>query len=408
LRDINRWNSSERPEIKVGKLLMSLLVRRSAPRLLRGVTRRILTGIGVGIASVALVASTGTVAGATSTITLTAAGSTFDQPFFTLAFYNYKHLTNATVDYASIGSGGGQKAFESNTVNFGASDVPMNATEIKLATAGTVLQVPVALGGEAISYNLYGVPGGIHMTGAVLAKIFLGQINNWDSATLKKLNPKVTFPTEAITVVHRATGSGTTYAFTTYLSKVSPTWKKKVGVTKTVAWPVGVGGQGNEGVAGLVADTPGAIGYVELDYALVNHFTYCEMQNPAGDWVSPSIKTVADEASLHPTLSATNFSITDLKAPSKSLDKTAKTAYPISTFSWALVYEQQKNQASGIAVVKVLQWLTHAGQKYAQQLSYVPLPPTVEAIAQSTLEKIVGPNGKQLLTSKLATKFANL
>lgn len=297
---------------------MNLLVRRSTPRLRGGVTRRILTSVGAAVAAAALVVSTGTVAGATSPITLTGAGSTFDQPFFTLAFYNYKNLTNATVNYASIGSGGGQKQFEANTVNFGASDVPMSPTAIKLATGGTVLQVPVALGGEAISYNLYGAPAGIHMTGAVLAKIFLGQINNWDSPTLKKLNPGATFPNEAITVVHRATGSGTTYAFTTYLSKVSPTWKSKVGVTKTVAWPVGVGGQGNEGVAGLIADTPGSIGYVELDYALVNHFTYCKIQNPAGTWVSPSIKTVSDEASLHPTVSPTNFSITDLKASSAS------------------------------------------------------------------------------------------
>lgn len=385
---------------------MSLLDRCSRrPR--GGVARRILTSIGaIGIASAALVASTGSLAGATKAITLTGAGSTFDQPFFTLAFFHYKALTNVTVNYASIGSGGGQEQFEANTVNFGASDVPMNATGIKKATGGTVFQIPIALGGVAISYNVYGIPTGLHMTGAVLAKIYLGQIRNWDSSTLKKLNPNDSLPNEAITVVHRATGSGTTYAFTTYLSKVSSTWKTKVGVTKTVAWPTGVGGQGNEGVAGLVADTPGSIGYVELDYALVNHFSYCEMQNPAGAWVSPSITSVADEAALHPTVSATNFSITDLKA-SASLATLGKAAYPISTFSWALVYKEQKNQTNGLALVKMLQWATHGGQKYAKQLSYVPLPAPIAALAQTTLEKIVGPNGKQLLTSKLAAKFAN-
>jgi len=344
---------------------------------------------------------------APSSVTLTAAGSTFDQPFFTLAFYHYKQQTKTTVNYASIGSGGGQQQFESNIVNFGASDVPMFAADIAKATGGTVVQVPIDMGGEAISYNLYGIQGGLHMTGPVLAKIYLGQITNWDDPALKKLNPKVTLPNEPITVVHRADGSGTTYAFTNYLTEVSPTWSAKVGDGKTVAWPVGVGGQGNEGVAGVVADTPGAIGYVELDYALVNHFTYCEMLNPAGKWVSPTIKTTAAEAALHPQVSAQDFSITDLKAPdTKAGKELGKIAYPISTYSWVLVYKHQKSATTGAAIVDLLQWMTHAGQKYAGQLDYVPLPTAVQAVAQQTIEQIDGPDGKPLLTPALAAKFA--
>ncbi len=377
---------------------------RGGERTRRPSVRALLAGTAALLGATTILATVGeSVAGAA--VTLTAAGSTFDQPFFTLAFYHYKASTGVTVNYASIGSGGGQKEFEAQDVNFGASDVPMNKTEIKLATGGSVLQVPVALGGISISYNVYGVSSGLHITGPVLAKIFLGQIKNWDSATLKKLNPTASLPNEAITIVHRATGSGTTYAFTTYLAKVSPTWKTKVGVTKTVAWPVGVGGEGNEGVAGLIADTPGAIGYVELDYALVNHFSYCAVLNPAGKYVSPSLTTVANEAALKPKVTWTDFSITDLKA-SAAQAKTGDDAYPISTFSWALVYKKQKNTASGLATVELLQWLTHPGQKYAKQLSYVPLPSAIQALAQSTLEEVVGSKGKQLLTPALAAKYA--
>ncbi len=341
-------------------------------------------------------------------VTLSAAGSTFDQPFFTLAFYNYhKQNPSVTVNYASIGSGGGQQQFESNIVNFGASDVPMFATEIAKATGGTVLQLPIDMGGEAVSYNLYGVHGGLHMTGPVLAKIYLGQITKWNDPTLTRLNPGVALPTEPITVVHRSDGSGTTYAFTTYLSKVSPAWKSKVGATKSVAWPVGVGGQGNEGVAGVIADTPGSIGYVELDYALVNHFTYCKMLNPEGRWVLPTLKTSADEAALHPNVSATDFSITDLKPPHTEAGKTlGKTAYPISTYSWVLVYKHQKTAKTALAMLKLLDWATHAGQKYAKKLDYVPLPPAVQATAQSVLEQVEGPTGKPLLSPSLAAKYA--
>lgn len=327
---------------------------------------------------------------------LTGAGSTFDQPFFTSAFYYYKRVANVTVTYASIGSGGGQQQIESNLVNFGATDVPMLAADLAKAS-GTIVQVPVTLGGEAISYNLYGVKGGLKMTGPVLAQIYLGKITNWDNSAIKALNPGVALPNEPITVVHRSDGSGTTYAFTDYLSKVSSTWLSQVGRGKTVAWPVGVGGQGNEGVAGTVADTPGSIGYVELDYALVNHFTYCKMMNANGYYVSPTLQTTAAEASLLPNVSPSNFSITNLKAPKNS--KLAKMTYPIATYSWVAVYKKQKSATTGKTLVDALRWLTTSGQKYAKELQYVPLPPAIETLARNQLAQVVGPNGQAFLTA---------
>ncbi|MHB1987293.1 MAG: phosphate ABC transporter substrate-binding protein PstS [Acidimicrobiales bacterium] len=333
-----------------------------------------------------------------SSITLTGAGSTFDQPFFTLGFYKYHQSVNqnVTVNYASIGSGGGQEQIEANTVNFGATDVPMFASDLAKAK-GPIVQVPIDLGGEAISYNVQGLRGGLHLTGGVLAAIYLGKIKNWDNRELKKLNPKTHFPNEAITVVHRADGSGTTYAFTNYLVDVSSTWKTKVGLGKTVAWPVGVGGQGNEGVAGLVKDTPGAIGYVELDYALVNHFTYFAVRNPEGKFVLPTQQSVAADAALLPGVSSTHFRIDDLPG--------SKLSYPICTYSWLAIYKKQAKTAPGTAMVDLFEWMTHSGQEYAGRLKYVPLPPAVQRTAQQTLQHVIGPNGKQLLTKAAIAKY---
>jgi len=335
-------------------------------------------------------------------VALTGAGSTFDQPFFTLGFYQYNKKINSkvTVTYASIGSGGGQQQIESNTVNFGATDVPMFPADLAKA-AGAIVQVPIDLGGVAISYNVPGLPQGLHLTGAVLAAIYLGQITNWDDPALKALNPKTSFPNEAITVVHRADGSGTSYAFTNYLAEVSSTWASKVGVGKTVAWPVGVGGQGNEGVAGLVADTPGSIGYVELDYALVNHFKYFAMKNPRGTWVLPTLASVAADAALHPHVSSTDFAIDNLGGPSKL----ATIAYPIDTYSWLAIYKHQTNSAAGTQMVNLFEWMTHGGQSYAKSLKYVPLPAAVRLTAEKTLQQIVGSNGRALLTKAAIAKY---
>lgn len=322
---------------------------------------------------------------------LTAAGSTFDAPFFTKAFYDFYKATTTgvSVAYAAIGSGGGQKQFEAETVDFGASDVPMTKTALAKAKGGTVLQVPVCLGGEAISYNVPGLKSGLKLSPTVLVDIFLGTIKTWNNAAIEKLNPKVKLPDEPITTVHRATGSGTTYIFTNYLSTVSPTWVKKVGKGKTVSWPNGIAGEGNEGVAGLISETPYSIGYVELDYAIVNHFTYAAIGNKTGTYVLPSKATVATDAAEKPTITSTNFAIVNQKG---------KGSYPISGYSWALLYEHQKTKTVGTAVVDLLDWLTHApGQTVAGSLDYVPLPGNIQALARTTLLKAVGPTGATLL-----------
>lgn len=363
--------------------------------------RRSWIGIGVGLLACLLLAACGSSTASktgstkdpdleTPSATLTGAGSTFDQPFFTRAFYYYHKLNpKVTVNYASIGSGGGIAQFQANTVNFGASDVPMAASDIALAKGGTVLQIPVTLGGEAISYNLYGIQSGLHLTGSVLADIYLGKIKNWDDPAIKSLNPKVKLPNQAITVVYRSDGSGTSYIFTNYLSTVSADWRNGPGTGKLVNWPVGVGGKGNEGVAGEVKQIPGSIGYVELDYALQNNFTYAKMENKAGKWISPSLTTVAADAAQKPDVSATDFSI---------VDQAGATSYPISGYSWALVYQQQKNAADGEALAKMLDWLTHSqGQAQAKALSYVPLPANVQLLARKTIAKISDSSGKPFI-----------
>jgi phosphate transport system substrate-binding protein len=320
---------------------------------------------------------------------LTGAGSTFDQPFFTKAFYAYNQQNSGvTVNYASIGSGGGIQQFQATTVNFGASDVPMSPVDISAAKGGQVLQVPVALGGVSISYNLPGVASGLKLTPKVLADIFLGTIKNWNDAEIKALNPGVKLPGNPIQTVYRSDGSGTTYIFTNYLSVVSPAWASGPGNAKSVSWPVGVGQKGNEGVAGFIKTTPYTIGYVELAYALQNNFTYAKIQNAAGKFVSPSLSTVAADAAQKPNITAVDFSI---------VNQAGATSYPISGYSWALIYELQKNAAIGTTLVHVFDWLTHAGQSQAATLDYVPLPANIQQLARTTLLQVTGPDGKTQL-----------
>jgi phosphate transport system substrate-binding protein len=326
--------------------------------------------------------------------TLTGAGSTFDQPFFTKAFYEFnKKNSGVTINYASIGSGGGIAQFQAKTVNFGASDVPMSPADIALATGGQVLQVPVALGGEALSYNLPGVKSGLKLTPTVVANIFLGNIKTWNNPAIKKLNPKVSLPSANIETVHRADGSGTTYIFTNYLSTVSPAWAAGPGTGKSVSWPNGVAGQGNEGVAGLIQQTPDTFGYVELAYALQNNFTYAAVENAAGKFLLPSPASVAADAAQKPYITTVNFSI---------VDQPGAASYPISGYSWALIYQLQPNATTGKALVDILDWLSHTpGQAVAGTLGYVPLPANIQALARSTLLQVTGPDGKTvLLTSQ--------
>jgi phosphate transport system substrate-binding protein len=322
---------------------------------------------------------------------LTGAGSTFDQPFFTKAFYVYNQKdSGVTVNYASIGSGGGIQQFQANTVNFGASDVPMSPLDISKATGGQVLQVPVDLGGEAISYNLPGVATGLKLTPKVLADIFLGTIKNWNDSAIKSLNPGFKLPAKPIQTVYRSDGSGTTYIFTNYLSTVSAAWSSGPGTGKSVSWPVGVGQKGNEGVAGFISTTPYTIGYVELAYAIQNRFTYAKIENAAGQFVSPSLTSVAADAAQKPDITSVDFSI---------VNEPGAASYPISGYSWALIYQLQKNATTGTTLVDVLDWLTHAGQSQATSLDYVPLPANIEQLARTTLLQVTGPDG----TTKLLT-----
>lgn len=322
--------------------------------------------------------------------TLTGAGSTFDQPLFTKAFYVYNQQNpGVKVNYASIGSGGGIAQFQATTVNFGATDVPMSPADISLAKGGQVLQVPIALGGVSISYNLPGVKGGLKLSPAVLTAIFSGTIKNWNDPKIKKLNPKVKLPANPIVTVHRSDGSGTTYIFTNYLSTVSPGWSKGAGTGKSVSWPGGVAGQGNEGVAGLIQQTPYSIGYVELAYALQNKFTYAAIENSAGKFVLPTKASVAADAARKPNVTTVNFSI---------VDQAGAASYPISGYSWTLIYQLQKNLTAGTALVKIIDWVSHTpGQTVASSLDYVPLPANIQALARSTLLQVVGPDGKTIL-----------
>jgi len=312
---------------------------------------------------------------------LTGAGSTFDYPFFSKAFYLYsQNNPDVTVNYQSIGSGGGIQQFIAKTVDFGASDVPMNASELKRADA-KVLQIPVALGGEAVCYNLPGIGSGLKLTRQLVADIFLGKVTKWNDPAIQSLNPNLKLPDLAIMVVHRSDGSGTTYIFTDFLSRVSSEWRKKVGTGKSVSWPAAssVGGKGNEGVAGQVRQSVGAIGYVELAYVIQNHMSYAKLQNKAGSWVYPSIATVAAAAATKPTVSATDFSIVD--APGAD-------SYPISGYSWAMVYLNQHDASRGALVKKLMSWLVTDGQDTARSVDYVPLPANVRAAALKTVSRI--------------------
>jgi phosphate transport system substrate-binding protein len=313
---------------------------------------------------------------------LTGAGSTFDYPFFSKAFYTYSQKNpTVTVNYQSIGSGGGIQQFTAKTVDFGATDVPMNPQELA-RTGQPVLQIPVTLGGAAIAYNLPGVTQQLRLTRQTVADIYLGKVTKWNDPEIAKTNPGVKLPDMPIVVVHRSDGSGTSYIFTDFLSHVSPVWKEKVGTGKSVSWPApsAVGAKGNEGVAGQVRSTPGAIGYVELAYVIENNMPAALLQNRAGKWVAISPETVAAAAATKPEVSSTNFSIVD--APGEN-------SWPISGYSWVVVYKKPSDPARAKLVHDVLSWLVGPeGQANAKSVDYVPLPPNVQATAAATLRQM--------------------
>jgi len=318
--------------------------------------------------------------------TLAGAGSTFDEPFFAAAFAKYQQQhPGVTIGYSAVGSSAGIAAFSARQVDFGASDVPMTASEQAAAKGGPVTQVPVALGGEGIVYNL-SLPTGarVHLTGPVLAAIYLGQITHWNDPALTALNPGLSLPAATINVVHRSDGSGTTYIFSNYLSSVDPAWAAKVGTGKTLNWPAGEGAEGNGGVATAVDRTPYSIGYIEQAYSMGLTLPFAALRNQAGTYVTPSAQTVAAAAAQKPAITPADFSI---------VNQPGAASYPISGYSWALVYTHQSNQATGQALVAMLDWLTHDGQASAAANGYVPLPSGIQQLAHTMLQQITGPNG---------------
>lgn len=321
--------------------------------------------------------------------TILGAGSTFDYPLFSKQFSEYNKTTGLKVNYQSIGSGGGILQLTNKTVDFGASDAPLNDEQAQKMGV-PALHVPITAGAVVLSYNLPDAKDTLKLTPDVLANIFLGNISKWNDGKIAAINPGVQLPDMDIVIAHRSDGSGTTNIFTTYLSKVSDDWTSKVGKGSSVNWPVGLGGKGNEGVAGLIKQTPGTIGYIELAYAIQNNMAYAKMQNKAGNFITPSIASVTAAANI------------DLPADAKvSLTNTEATdGYPISGLSWVLIYKEQKygnrSLEKATNLLKLIWWQVHEGQQYSAALHYAPLSQNATTTAENILKSATY-DGKPIL-----------
>jgi phosphate transport system substrate-binding protein len=317
----------------------------------------------------------GIVTTASAQMMINGAGATFPYPIYSKWFDEYAKVDpSVRFNYQSIGSGGGQKQILAQTVDFGASDGPMSDDNLAKAP-GKLLHIPTVAGADVVAYNLPGNPA-LKFDADTIAGIFLGQIKKWNDPKIAALNPGVTLPDQEIVVVHRSDGSGTTYIWTDYLSKISPEWKTKVGTNTSVNWPTGIGGKGNEGVAGQIKQTPGALGYVELIYAVQNKMPYADIKNAAGEFVKPTLESVTAALATADIPDDFRFSMTN--APGKE-------AYPIAGATWLLVYEQQKDATKGKKLVEFLKWAAKDGEKMAKDLQYAPLP---ESLQQRVLKRI--------------------
>ncbi|MGA7592890.1 MAG: phosphate ABC transporter substrate-binding protein PstS [Candidatus Sulfotelmatobacter sp.] len=301
--------------------------------------------------------------------TLNGAGATFPYPMYSKWFREYHKLhPDIQINYQSIGSGGGIRQVINGTVDFGASDGPMTDEMLKEAKT-KILHMPTVLGADVPAYNIPGVTAQLNFTAEALAGIFLGKITKWNDKTLTSANPGVNLPDRDIIVVHRSDGSGTTYIWTDYLSKISSEWQSQVGRGTSVKWPIGLGGKGNEGVAGSIRQLQGSIGYVELIYAVQNNINYGSVKNAAGNFVKASLESVTAAAASAPKMPA-DFRVSITNAPGKD-------AYPISSFTWLLIPEQSKDAAKGKILADFLNWMVTDGQKMTAALSYAPLPESV-------------------------------
>ncbi|MBE3598564.1 MAG: phosphate ABC transporter substrate-binding protein PstS [Limnochordaceae bacterium] len=334
-----------------------------------------------------LVAVAGVGTAAAESVSLTGAGASFPYPIYSKWIDEYHKLhPTVTINYQSIGSGGGIRQITAKTVDFGGSDAFLTDEQLK-AAPGELIHIPTVMGAVVITYNVPGVTKSIKLTPDVVADLFLGKITRWNDTRITSLNPDVRFPNMPVSVVHRSDGSGTTFIFTSYLSKVSPEWRSKVGAGTSVSWPVGVGAPQNDGVAGQVRQIPGAVGYVELAYALQNKMPYAALRNRDGYYVLPSLETTSNAAA-------------GIEMPEDYrvlvVDAAGKDSYPIAAFTWILVYKEQSDPVKGKALVDFLWWALHDGQKYAPALEYAPLPEAVVKRLEGTLRQITY-QGKPLI-----------
>jgi phosphate transport system substrate-binding protein len=317
--------------------------------------------------------------------TLNGAGATFPYPIYSKWFSEYHKVhPDVQINYQSIGSGGGIRQLTEGTVDFGASDMPMTdeqltQAESKLQTK--VLNIPTVLGAVVPVYNIQGVTGEVKFTPDMLAGIYLGRITNWNDQAIAAANPGLNFPNQEIVVVHRSDGSGTTFIWTDYLSKVSPEWKSQVGSSTSVQWPKGMGGKGNEGVAGSVRQLPGSIGYVELIYAIQNKIPYGSVRNSAGTFLKASLDGVTAAAASAPKMPE-DFRVSITNAPGKD-------AYPISSFTWMLIPVHSKDPVKGKILAEFLDWMVSDGQSMTSALDYAPLPANVAAKVKAALKQVM-------------------
>jgi phosphate transport system substrate-binding protein len=329
-------------------------------------------------------ASDGTTAGSSASdgqLLINGAGASFPTPIYSKWFDAYnKMFPQITINYQSIGSGGGMRQVTEGTVDFGASDMPMTDADLQQAKT-RILHFPTVLGADVVAYNLPGITQELNFTPDALAGIFLGKITKWSDPELTKANPGVSLPDKEIVVVHRSDGSGTTFVFVDYLAKISPEWKSKVGVNASVNWPVGLGGKGNEGVTGLIKQTPNSMGYVELIYALQNKMPFAKVRNAAGHFVKAELASITAAASAASKNMPEDFRVSITNAEGEN-------AYPISSFTWLLVPSKIEDQAKKKALVDFMTWMLSDGQNMVEALSYAKLPAEVVAMEQKAISSI--------------------
>ncbi len=336
----------------------------------------------VSLGSLALVGCGSFGAGSNGEVMLQGAGATFPNPLYQKWFAEYNKITpNAKFDYQSIGSGGGVKQISAKTVDFGGSDVPMKDDELK-AAPGEILHIPTVLGAVVLTYNVPSLKTDLKLNAETVAGIYLGKITKWNDPGIASSNPGVTFPDATINVVRRSDASGTSGVWTDYLSKVSPEWKSTVGAGAMVNWPnIGTAAKGNEGVTGQVKSTPNSVGYVELIYAEQNKLPYATIKNSAGEFVKPSLESVTAAAAAAAGQMPDDLRISITNAPGKDV-------YPVSSYTYFLIYKNQDDEAKGKALVNFLWWAIHDGEKMAKDLLYAPLPQEVSAKAEQKIKSI--------------------